>query len=136
MWLLRKLRALALYSVPEYRREALYLQAALLVACFAWPLYKPIVPGVAIGFLGVVAAIMAVRTERFTKIEIGIWILICFGLFFVEIKSVYKERDDHDAEQAALRKEELEARQKQERSLQTSSRQAATCLELRRKCPS
>jgi hypothetical protein len=128
MWLPKKLSALALYPISEYRREALYLQTAVIVACFAWPLYKPIVPGVAIGFLGVVAAIMAVRAERFTKVEIGVWILICFGLFFVEIDSVYKDRDEHDKQQAKSRAEELDARQKQERSFSDLLRAARDLL--------
>ena len=112
----KSIRMVALRPIPHYEREGLYLQAALVVICLSWPLFRPIVPGVAIGFLGVVAAIMAVRTERFTKVEMGVWILISFALFIVEINSVYKERGEHEQEQSAIRIEELKARQDQEKS--------------------
>ena len=105
-----------MYQIPSYSREGLYLQAALIVTCLFWPVYKPIVPGVAIGFLGVVAAIMTVRAGSFTKVEMGVWVLISFALFSVEIAAVYSERDTHEAEQRKLRAEELEARQRQESS--------------------
>ncbi|HUA83934.1 MAG TPA: hypothetical protein VMB85_08735 [Bryobacteraceae bacterium] len=56
--------------------------------------------------LAVGAIIMAVRPEHFTKIERIGWVVIACGLFFVEIRSINNERDQHDKEQSAVRKEE------------------------------
>jgi cell division protein FtsL len=76
----------------------------------------PLMPTVAIGFLGVVAAIMTVRADRFTPVERAMYVLLAFALFIVEMNAVYKDRDEHDKQQAELQMREREARQKEEAS--------------------
>jgi hypothetical protein len=73
-------------------------------------------PTVAIGFLGVVAAIMTVRADRFTPVERGMYVLLAFALFIVEMKAVYRDRDEHDKQQAELQASEREARRMEEKS--------------------
>jgi hypothetical protein len=72
------------------------------VVCLYFRWFPPI-PTVAIGFLGVVAAIMAVRADHFSPGERVIYVLIAFALFIVEMRAVYSDREQHDKEQAALR---------------------------------
>jgi hypothetical protein len=64
-------------------------------------------------FLAVGATWMAVRGPDLTRIEGGVWILIAFGLFFVEMHFVGEERKSHDAEQAELRTREETTRREQ-----------------------
>ena len=78
----------ALWPVPGYTRSALVLQALIIVSCVFAFQWWPIVPTVAIGFLGVVAAIMTVRADRFTRVEKAVWVLIAVGLFIAEVPTV------------------------------------------------
>jgi hypothetical protein len=99
------------------------------VFCFQW---WPLIPTVAIGFLEVVAAIMTVRADKFTHGERALYVLIAFALFVVEMKAVYKDRDEHDAEQARARAEQLREFGKIadgiSRTLETSQRQFETTM--------
>lgn len=101
--MLARLRLLLLYPVPHYTRWGLYPQAIIVVACLYSYEFGYFIPTVAIGFLAVVAAIMAVRADHFTHGERVVYVLIAFALFFVEMQAVYRDRDEHDRQQAELR---------------------------------
>jgi len=81
--------------------------------CFRW---WPLLPTVAIGFLAVVAVIMTVRADHFSHGERIVYILIAFALFIVEMKAVYKDREEHDKEQSELRTREEEARKAEQQA--------------------
>src|SRR5258708_31144941 len=103
-----------LTEVPHYDRWGLYPQALIIVACLVYfRLWWPPIPTVAIGILGVVAVIMTVRADKFSHGERAIYVMLAFSLFVVEMEAVYKDRDQHDKEQAKLRIEETEARKKE-----------------------
>jgi hypothetical protein len=116
----RKVSAIAHRSVPYYSRWGLYPQAIFIVCALVWfeyrPDWAPQGPGVAMAFLAFAATWMAVRGSDSTRIEGGVWILIAFGLFFVEMHFVGEERKSHDAEQAELRTREETTRREQNRS--------------------
>jgi hypothetical protein len=94
--------------VVKYTRWAAAIQGVFVLICWVGLLYYVPPPSVAIGVLAVAAVIMAVRAEHFTTTEKVVWILIAFGLFFVESRSIYKDRAQHDKEQAEARKEEAQ----------------------------
>jgi hypothetical protein len=109
----------ARYPVPRYTRFGLYSQAIIVVGCLFCFQWWPLIPTVAIGFLGVVAAVMTVRglrPERFSLGEQVFYLLIIFCLFIVEMRSVYKDRDRHDKEQSQMQLKEEEARAKESAS--------------------
>src|SRR5579862_7375207 len=98
--------SLARYPIPHYTRPAMLLQGVIILVAACWfQLWLP-VPGVAIGFLGVTAAIMAVRADHFSAVEKGVWILVSFALFVVEIRSIYTDRNDYATQQAEIRSKE------------------------------
>ena len=113
----RKARAVARWPIPGYSRLGLYAQAIFIICALVWFAYKPHWavqgPGVAMAFLAIAATWMAVRGPDLTRIEGGVWILIAFGLFFVEMHFVGAERKSHDAEQAELRTREETTRREQ-----------------------
>lgn len=49
---------------------------------------------------------MTVRADRFSHGEKVVYVMIAFALFFVEMKAIYKDREDHDREQSEARKRE------------------------------
>ncbi len=112
----RRTKSIALYPVPQYSSWGFYLQAVIVAVCLGWFDVKPPVPTVAIGFLGVVAAIMTVRADHFHNGERAVWILISFALFIVEMRAVYQDRDEHDRQQVELRKREDETRKAEQDS--------------------
>lgn len=59
-----------------------------------YPIEPPV--GFAIGLLAAAAAIMAVRTDHFSKWEKVVWVVVAFLLFRVEVKAIYHDRDEHD----------------------------------------
>jgi hypothetical protein len=64
-------------------------------------------PGVAIGVLACVAALLVFES---TRLEKTVWIVFVLGLFALESHAIYKDRAEHDAEQASLRAAEDDAR--------------------------
>ena len=116
----RKARAVARWPIPGYSRLGLYAQAIFIICALVWFAYKPHWavqgPGVAMAFLAVAATWMAVRGPDLTRFEGGVWVLIAFGLFFVEMHFVAAERESHDAEQVELRTREETTRREQNRS--------------------
>jgi hypothetical protein len=102
-----------MWQVPHYTRWGLYPQALIVVGCLFCFQWWPLIPTVAIGFLGVVAAIMAVRADHFSLGERVVYVFIAFALFIVEMTAVYRDRDQHDREQTELRIREAEARKKE-----------------------
>jgi hypothetical protein len=72
--------------------------------CVYWVSAIP-APTTAVTVMGVAAAFMAARTN-ISGFEKAAWMILMFGLLFVEIKAIRKDRIDHDAEQAIIRKEE------------------------------
>ena len=109
----RVTKAIVSYPVPQYTRAALYTQAVSIVVCLFFLRLCPLVPGIAIGLLGAIAALMAVRADRFTGGEKAVWILISVALIVVEFWAIYHDRSEHDKEQAAILLEEHTARRKE-----------------------
>ena len=100
--------SVALRPVPYYTRWGFYLQAFVILVCLVWLQWWPLIPTVAIGFLGVVAVIMTVRADHFSHAERVVWTMIAVALFLTEMHSVYKDRNEHDAQQAETRERETE----------------------------
>ncbi len=96
----------ALRPAPYNNRWGFYLQIVAIIMCVIWSRVWPPIPAVAIGFLGVVAAVMTVRADRFTSFEKVVWVLISATLFIIEVKAVRRDRDEFAAQQLGLRKEE------------------------------
>jgi hypothetical protein len=113
------LQRLARWPVPDYTRFGLYSQAILVVGCVFSFQWWPVIPTVALGFLSVVAVVMTVRADRFSHGERVVYVLIAFALFAVEMKAIYAERDQHDEEQAELRRRESETRKRESESFAT-----------------
>lgn len=76
-----------------------------------WPNHVP-VPGYAVTILGVAAVVMAVRADRFTRIENIIWIGVAVALCFVEIRAIRQDREVAARDQAEARKKEEDNFQK------------------------
>jgi len=95
-----------LNPVTYYTRGAMVIQGLLVLVALSWFQMWPPVPGVAIGFLGVAAVAMAVRAPYFKPAEEVIWIVIAFSLFTVEIRAIYRDRDEYATNQAQIRREE------------------------------
>jgi hypothetical protein len=96
----------ATHPVAEYTRWGLYPQTVIILVCLYFHEFGLFIPTVAIGFLAVVAVIMTVRANHFTHVERVVYVVIAFALFFVELKAVYKDRDEHDRQQAEARDRE------------------------------
>src|SRR5882762_5109494 len=111
-----RIKGMVLGPVPHYTRWGLYPQAVVIVVCLFWFRLWPPIPTVAVGSLGFVAALMTVRADHFTHTERVVWIAISFALFVVEMRAVYKDRDEHDRQQAELRTRENEARKTEQDS--------------------
>lgn len=54
-------------------------------------------PGLAIALLAAAAVVMAVRTDVLTKWEKIGWVLAAFLLFFVEVRTLHKDREEQNA---------------------------------------
>lgn len=66
--------------------------AALLVYWFwEWPSHLE--PGYAVAILGVAAAIMAVRADRFTRVETSVWIILSVALCVLELRTIRHDRE-------------------------------------------
>jgi hypothetical protein len=112
----RYLATVASWKVPHYTRLGLYSQAIIVIVCLFYFQLWPLIPTTAIGFLGFLAVVVAVRAvtpEHFSWGERIVYILIAFALFAVEMRAIYKDRDEHDREQAAIRTSEDDARRKE-----------------------
>jgi hypothetical protein len=99
---MKRLLEILHWEVSGYETDGLYwtgfvIAVGVYVLC-CWPW----VPGIAIGLLGLVGAIMAVRADHFkvSRREQFVWILIATVLFIWEINSIIRDRDEHDREQA------------------------------------
>jgi hypothetical protein len=94
-----------LSEVRHYGRGGLYTQAVVVVLAYGiWEIfsYDYIAPGDAIGALGIVAALMTIRSakgDHFTKGEQFFWVLIAFAFFFGETTIIHRDRDQHDTQQ-------------------------------------
>ena len=97
----------------NYSRVAESLQVPFVVLSVYWCLFYP-PPGYAVAALAFAAAIMAVRTEHFTRTEQVIWILLAGALCFIEFRAISKDRDEHDQLEASIRWQD-EFNRKQER---------------------
>jgi hypothetical protein len=65
-------------------------------------------PGAAIAVLGAVAAIMSLRKDMGHR-ERWLWTVVVFALLFVELRDIRIDREQHDIDQAAARKEEKDS---------------------------
>jgi len=92
----------------HYTRTAEILQGVFVLGCLIYfKLWSPAPVGVAIALLGLAAAIMAFRTEKSSKwAEKATWGLIVVSLCVVEIRAIYRERNEHEVEQQRIRKKE------------------------------
>lgn len=107
----------ALYQIPSYDRAALYLQAGtIVVGMFVLWFWWPGVPTLAIAFLGVVAALMAIRADSLTIPEKIVWIVISFALFVIETRAVLKDRDEFATRQAELNSKAESARNEEQQA--------------------
>jgi hypothetical protein len=97
----RAVTFIAGFPVPNYTRPGFYSQALFILVAYCWWRWWLVVPGLAIGFLGVAAAIMAARASYLTRAEGVLWIVIAFTLFVLEVRAITNDRHQHDAEQAA-----------------------------------
>jgi hypothetical protein len=127
------IRKILRYEVPHYTRWGLYPQAGIVVVCLIAFQLRPPIPGVAIGFLAVVAVIMTVRADRLSDGEKVVYVLIAFALFIVETRAVIRDRNDHDMEQAETRDRESKSfaaiAHGIQGSLQESQRQFAATMQ-------
>ena len=105
-------RRVALYPIPHYSRFGLYSQGVFSLGCYCvyqlWPQVWPHIPGIAIAVLGVEAVIITLRAghEKFGKAEQVMWLAIAFVLFFVEVRTTIRDRNERDREQATERQAE------------------------------
>lgn len=52
---------------------------------------------------------MAVRADSFTHTERAIWVVLSLALCFVELRTIYQDRDEHDRQQAEARERETKS---------------------------
>jgi hypothetical protein len=76
------------YSWPA----AIFQIAFIVPALYWWKIIPP--PGYAVAALAVAAAVMAVRGQRFTKIEELTWILLAFVFFGIELRAITYDREN------------------------------------------
>jgi len=100
--------SVATRPVPYYTRWGLYPQALFVVGCWFCMHWWPIIPGVSIGFLALAAVIMAVRADNFTGAEKAVWVALGMVLCFVELRTIYGDRDEHDRLQSEIRRQDNE----------------------------
>lgn len=105
-----RVTSLLRWEVPHYTRLALYLQVVTVVMAAFVLQWWPLIPGVAIGILACVAALLVFE---FTRPEKTVWLVFVLVLFALESHAIYKDRAEHDAEQASLRAAEDDARRKE-----------------------
>jgi hypothetical protein len=72
-----------------------------------WEWYPPV--GVFIAILAIVSVVVPFFRDlaKISRGEKALWTVVMLGLMLLEVKSIYQERDNHDREQAEIRKEEL-----------------------------
>ena len=98
----KRIVGLAKYPIAMTRAGACIVGVFVLLAIAMaerYPYDPP--PGVAIGLLGLAAVVMAVRADGLKTPEKVGWIIVAFLLFYVEVKSIQNERDQHEREQNA-----------------------------------
>lgn len=92
-------------------RQSLYTTTAALcqiplVFLFAYWFWRLPVPGIAVTVLGGAAVVMAVRANRFTRVEELLWIVIAVALCVIEVKAIRHDRAQAVEEQERVHKEE------------------------------
>ncbi len=90
-----------LFQIPRYGRWGLYTQLVIISVCWmTWKVfYFELAPGDAIAALALVAVIMTVRANSFTKAEQVVWVLIGFSLFACETTIIHGDRVKNDLQQ-------------------------------------
>jgi len=94
------------WGIRQMRREielnwhgAIWIAAFLIVGFSFLQGYPEIPPiGISIGLLGAAAIVVGVRTEHLLRVEKSGWVVVAFLLFAVEMRTIYHDRDQHDAE--------------------------------------
>ena len=104
----RAITSVVVWRIPQYGRRALYTQAAVVIGAAYFLQSYPLIPGVAIGLLGFVAALMSL--EVFNARERLVWTIFIFALFMLEMRVIYADRTKFENEQAELRIKEDIAR--------------------------
>jgi hypothetical protein len=89
--------------VWEHKRVGFLMVLAGTVVC-GWWLFRIPSAGYAVTVMGLVAALMTARTKA-SGYEKAAWMLLMFGLLFVELKAIRKDRLDNEARQAQADKE-------------------------------
>lgn len=74
------------------------------IACGYW-LFEIPAPGYAVAVMGVAAALMAARTKA-SGYEKAAWMLVMFGLLYVETRAIRKDRCDNEDKQEQVHKEQ------------------------------
>jgi hypothetical protein len=114
------------WQVPEYGRAGLYWQVVMVALSMYLLELRRVFPGEAIGVLAFVAVIVAFRAERNRGEQVG-WIMIAFFLFVVEIRSIYRDRNEFAENQAAITRTE-DAHHEQQMSQMQQIAQTQTSL--------
>jgi len=116
-WLWTSTERVALWEMPVYRRWVLYTQATLIVLSVFLCVWWPLVPGIAIGLVGVVGIIMAAFAD-WKSYEKAAWIAFAAVLFIVEFQTVERDRHTNETEQTIMRDREQEAIRKEEEAIE------------------
>jgi DNA replication protein DnaC len=114
------------FPEPTYGRAGLYWQVVMVALSMYLLELRRVFPGEAIGVLAFVAVIVAFRAERNRGEQVG-WIMIAFFLFVVEIRSIYRDRNEFAENQAAITRTE-DAHHEQQMSQMQQIAQTQTSL--------
>lgn len=87
----------------EHRAFGFVFVLPCALICAYW-VYKIPAPGYAIAVMGIAAAIMAARTKA-SGYEKAAWMLVMFGLLFVETRAIRKDRTDNELKRVQAEKE-------------------------------
>jgi hypothetical protein len=101
-------------SIIRYSWGGAFFQAPLIASVILGFLFVP-PPGFAVAVLSVTATVMAVRTDRFTRIEQVIWIFLAGTLCFIELRAIDQDREDHNKQQAEIQAQSETDRRRERR---------------------
>lgn len=102
MWMV-KLRAISEQIWKHWSLGFAFIFSGAVV-CTYWLFILP-APGYAVAVMGVAAALMAGRTKA-SGYEKAAWMLVMFGLLFIETLAIRKDRNDNEAKQQSAHNEQ------------------------------
>src|SRR6266446_2726250 len=113
------IRTLAKYNVMKYSWWGAGPRSVLIPFTIdGFSVYLP-PPGVCVVVLSIVAAYMAIRAEH--KWSVGekiVWMLLVCALSVLELRSIYKDRDEFELKRIMAETQEQQARDEEHRSFQ------------------